>query len=61
MNLYREAGVREYWIVDPDMETVGVYFFDRGYAPMEYTFTDCIPVNIYDDLSIRIKEPDDES
>lgn len=61
MNLYREAGVREYWIVDPDMETVGVYFFDRGYAPMEYTFTDYIPVNICDDLSVQIKEPDDES
>lgn len=52
---YRTAGVREYWIVDPEKEKVMVYLFDCGDASM-YDFTDEIPVNIYDGgLKIKIK------
>lgn len=51
---YRIAGVREYWIVDPEKEKVMVYLFDCGDASM-YDFTDEIPVGIYDgDLKIKI-------
>ena len=51
---YRTAGVREYWIVDPEKEKVMVYLFDCGDASM-YDFTDEIPVGIYDgDLKIKI-------
>ena len=51
---YRTAGVREYWIVDPEKEKVMVYLFDCGVACM-YDFTDEIPVGIYDgDLKIKI-------
>lgn len=32
--LYREAGVREYWIVDPKRETVTIYVQDRWDAPV---------------------------
>ena len=32
VNLYREAGAREYWIVDAETETVTVYDFERGAA-----------------------------
>lgn len=32
MKLYREAGVREYWIVDAEKETVTVYDFEHGKA-----------------------------
>ncbi len=60
MNLYRKAGVRLYWIVDPMESTVGVYDFANGsLSPEEYSFEDTISVSIYDDLSIdfrKIKE-----
>jgi len=29
-NLYKKAGVREYWIVDPDSKTVSVHFLESG-------------------------------
>ena len=32
VKLYREAGAREYWIVDAETETVTVYDFERGAA-----------------------------
>ena len=46
--LYSEAGVREYWIVDPKRETVLCYFFEGEDYPQMYTFDDIIPVMIYD-------------
>ena len=53
LNLYREAGVREYWIVDPDKNKVSVYEFEKGApAPKEFTFKDKVKASIYDDLVI---------
>ena len=45
---YQNAGVREYWIVDPKRETVLCYFFEGEDYPQMYTFDDIIPVMIYD-------------
>ena len=45
---YERAGVREYWIVIPDTQRVVVYFFEESPYPIEYTFEDEIPVNIWD-------------
>lgn len=57
LNLYKDAGVREYWIVDPRNEKVFVYFFDQAeFSVDSYTFQDRIKVNIYDDLWIDFQE-----
>ena len=53
LNLYNEAGVREYWIVDPAKSSVFVYFLEESNFKAEaYTFNDKIKVNIYEDLYI---------
>jgi len=47
---YKMAGVREYWIVIPSNHRVVVYNFERpskDLEPSEYTFTDKIPVGIW--------------
>ena len=44
---YQNAGVREYWIVDPKTESVLCYFFEESDEPHSYTFDDKIPVRIY--------------
>ncbi|WP_313579995.1 Uma2 family endonuclease [Lacrimispora sp.] len=50
--LYRAAGVREYWIVDPLRKTILIYDMEHDDGPVLYSFTDKIKVNIYDNLYI---------
>ena len=59
--LYKSAGVREYWIVDPDQQKVFVYYFEQSTNTVQfYGFDETIPVNIYKDspvqLAIRIHD-----
>ena len=54
--LYSEAGVREYWIVDPSKERTTVYHYEEDAAPTIYAFDQVITVSIYDDLQITISE-----
>ncbi len=56
LKLYTEAGVREYWIVDPESRSVAVYIIDKPYIPARYSFQDIVKVNIYDDLEIDFRE-----
>lgn len=51
---YRTAGVREYWIVNPLKHIVNVYDFEHEKMTNLYSFSDTIPVCIYNDLSINI-------
>ena len=51
LNLYLDAGVKEYWIVDPRNRKVLVYHLEQNDVKADsYTFQDKIKVNIYDDL-----------
>lgn len=44
---YKNAGVKEYWIVMPDKLRIQVYCFEKSDEPTEYTFTDKIPISIW--------------
>ena len=51
---YRTAGVREYWIVNPQKKTVMVYDFEKELYSNQYDFNDDIHVCIYNDLILNI-------
>lgn len=52
---YKNSGVREYWIADPQKNRISVYFFE-GESMEEYTFSDTVKVNIYNDLEINFSK-----
>lgn len=51
---YRTAGVREYWIVDPEKQMTTVYAFEKNTVE-QYNFEEDIPVGIYEGFSIKIE------
>ncbi len=52
---YRTAGVREYWIVDPEKNRILVYNFESENTG-DYTFSDSVKAGIYDDLYIDFSD-----
>ncbi len=52
---YRTAGVKEYWVVDPEKNHVIVYDFEHDEV-MDYTFSDKVKAGIYEDLEIDFSE-----
>lgn len=52
---YRTAGVREYWIVDPEKNRILVYNFESEDTG-DYTLSDSVKAGIYEDLSIDFGE-----
>lgn len=54
--LYADAGVREYWIVDPDKKRTTVYRYEEDAAPMIVSFDQPLTVGIYGDLKINISQ-----
>ena len=54
--LYKEAGVREYWIVDPMQRNVTVYDLEHGNDLNVYSFTDRVKVAIYEDFEMDFNE-----
>ena len=54
---YRTAGVREYWIINPEKRVVSVYSWIEEHESVEmYSFEDEIPSGIYPDLRIRLAD-----
>ena len=45
---YMDAGVREYWVIDPDNRQILVYDFAHERYPVIYGFGDTVPVGIWD-------------
>lgn len=57
LNLYKNAGVREYWIVDSREKRVAVYNLGESRFQMDiYTFQDRIKAGIFDELYMDFKE-----
>ncbi len=57
MAKYATAGVREYWVIDPDKERVCVYWTDESGMPAIYGSQDDVPVGIFgDELKVPMKE-----
>ena len=54
--LYSNAGVREYWIVDPEKERTTVYHYEEDAAPTIIPFNQPVSVGIYTDLDITIAD-----
>lgn len=52
---YRTAGVREYWIVDPEKNRITTYNFESE-DTNDYTFTVSVKVGIYENLYIDFSD-----
>ena len=56
-NRYLTAGVREYWVVEPDSKSVSVHLLKSGeYVTRAYGGDDCVPVNVLDGCDIDFTE-----
>ena len=55
---YKNYGVREYWIVDPQRKSVTINYFEGNLLNIPYTFNSIIKVNIYEDLYINFSDID---
>jgi Uma2 family endonuclease len=56
-NKYQRAGVREYWIIDPDSKTAQVHILENGrYFISSFSETDTIPVNVLEGCEISLSD-----
>ncbi len=56
LKLYNKSGVKLYWIVNPEEQSVIVYDFLKGLLPEEFTFEDKVRSGIYEGLEIDFRE-----
>ena len=56
-NTYQKVGIREYWIVDPEEETLAVNILkDSSYITHVYTSKDAVTVHVLDGCRINLSE-----
>ncbi len=53
---YQNAGVKEYWIVDPIKMRIVVYAFAKDAVPAVYTFEDKVRPYLYPDLEMDFEQ-----
>lgn len=59
LNLYYNAGVREYWIIDPRNNEIHVYNLDNEiFIVKTYSFNDTVKAGIYEDLVVDFSKLD---
>ena len=51
LNKYKEAGVKEYWMVDPDEKIVHIYDFSKNNY-LTKTFKDSHSINVFEEPCI---------
>lgn len=49
---YKEAGVREYWIIDPDKKCIIIYDLEHEEVPMVCPLDGRVKACVYEDLEI---------
>jgi len=55
-NVYREAGVREYWVLDGENKTLIVYLFEGDtIISRSYGEKDTVPVAVLDGLAVELE------
>jgi Uma2 family endonuclease len=56
-NTYLEAGIREYWIIDPETKTLAANILKDGkYITHPYTNEDTAPVHVLEGCTIDLSE-----
>jgi Uma2 family endonuclease len=56
-NKYLQAGIREYWVIEPDSKTVSVHLLKNGeYVTKAYGGNDEIPSRVLDGCVISLQE-----
>ena len=57
LELYRDAGVREYWVIDPENNKLTVYCFKKGtIITKTYKNTDTVAVTVLMGLNIELEQ-----
>lgn len=49
LDKYMEAGVKEYWMIDPDKKKIIVYEFEKESYPVIYGMDDQIPIGVFEE------------
>ena len=56
-NKYLQAGIREYWIVDPDSKTIQVFVLEnKRYYGIAYGETDTVPVHVLEGCEVSLSD-----